>query len=510
MERPDPIVRNLSEDEKLALKKKKPQLGGAGNVPDSAMPVLAGGTGEKPGPMIQPGILSPQQREEAKRARLEVDRLANAHNAAYNDPNFKRGANPALADIRAAQSDARLSAGAYERQAKGFATQPMTAEQHAVGVYKLRQQEEAIRAQQQNAPAAGGDTAHQAGLSVLPKNLRDQKFSNPLDQANHYQFVRDAGQNNMGMNAGREFGRDEYGVATGVTSPADRLKAQGDSQRAEAMAKLGAPRQDYATYDPAAAKAYVERDQAGYQAAQDSAVDARSRMRESEMLARKAQVAPVEAGLAAVVASKAGSEAAAATSGAGMEQAKTAEQMARIQREAMLGTPGDTKIPPQIQAQISQADNAAKESLRATEQATRARDLSLDNPDPTWQRAVSILANLPTRINTLKSPTVLPTPENIAQAEVTDQHLSELEAMLPQLSPYQRQSVLQKIRDSVGDETNLENRPAIEQATKASFLNITNPLALGQAIMGQNQQADPRAVAIKRAQDRINKFRAMR
>lgn len=82
--------------------------------------------------------------------------------------------------------------------------------------------------------------------------------------------------------------------------------------------------------------------------------------------------------------------------------------------------------------------------------------------------------------------------------------------MLPQLSPYQRQSVLQKIRDSVGDETNLENRPAIEQATKASFLNITNPLALGQAIMGQNQQADPRAAAIKRAQARINKFRAMR
>lgn len=507
-------MRNLSEDEKLALKKKKPQLGGAGNVPDSAMPVLAGGTGERPGPMIQPGMLSPRDREEARRARaFEYNARNDYRNATLGGPGkYQPGSadRHTLGAIQSDISDARLSAGAFERQANGFAKRPQTAEEHAASVANLKAQEQAILAQQRAAPQAGGDTVYQAGLSVLPKNLRDQKFSNPVDQANQYQFVRDAGQNNLGMNAGRQAVRGASGELEGFSSPAERLAAQNESQRAEAMAKLGAPRQDYAPYDPAAAKAYVERDQAGYQAAQDSAVDARARMRESEMLARKAQVAPVQAGLAAVDAAKAGSEAAAATSGAGMEQAKTAEQMARIQREAMLGTPGDTKIPPQIQAQISQADNAAKESLRATEQATRARDLSLDNPDPTWQRAVSILANLPTRINTLKSPTVLPTPENIAQAEVTDQHLSELEAMLPQLSPYQRQSVLQKIRDSVGDETNLENRPAIEQATKASFLNITNPLALGQAIMGQNQQADPRAAAIKRAQARINKFRAMR
>lgn len=505
MERADPIVRNLSEDEKLALKKKKPQLGGAGNVPDSSMPVLAGGTGEKPGPLIGKTFstdisgdgISESQR--AKMSRITATNMRDQYRMAKQS-----GASPEdLKGILGGIAQNESVAGGYERAQRGVALRPQTAEEHAASVANLKAQQEAHFAQQLANPQPQGDTAYQAGLSVLPKNLRNPKFTDPVDQANAYQFVRDVGQNNLGMNAGRQAVRGADGELQGFSSPADRLKAQGADQRAEAMAKLGAPRQDYAPYDPQAAKAYVERDQQGYEDAQRTSRQAIDSIREREALSRKVQAAPAQVALA-------GANQAIATSGAATEQATTAEQMARIQREAMLGTTGDTKIPPQIQAQISQADNAAKESLRATEQATRARDLSLDNPDPTWQRAVSILANLPTRINTLKSPTVLPTPENIAQAEVTDQHLSELEAMLPQLSPYQRQSVLQKIRDSVGDETNLENRPAIEQATKASFLNLTNPLALGQAIMGQNQQTDPRAAAIKRAQSRINKFRAMR
>lgn len=431
----------LREAEKL--RKKKPNLGGAGNVPDSAMPVLAGGTGEKPGPMIQPGMLSPREREEAKRARLEVDRLANAHNAAYNDPNFKRGASPELAGIRAAQSDARLSAGAYERQARGVATQPMTAEQHAARIARLRAQEEAARAGQQAQPQ--GDTAFQAGQSVLPKNLLDQKFSNPVDQANHYQFVRDAGQNNLGMNAGRQAVRGASGELEGFSSPADRLRAQNEATRAEAAAKLGAPRQDYAPYDPAAAKAYVERDQQNYQQSQDSAVDARARIRESEMLARKAQVAPVEAGLAAM-------------------GATTAENQQRMNMAGAI-TPDMARQRVLQQMEVEKArgmidqSKARTELVRTNADEKRATvEESLKDTGPVFQSALGNAEDIKRLVAESKGTSFIPTIGGARSTTALADALARLERDLPTLDPNQANQIRTKLLADIGSDTDITDR----------------------------------------------------
>jgi hypothetical protein len=313
---------------------------------------------------------------------------------------------------------------------------------------------------------AGNDPVYDAGQAVLPENLRGQKFTDPRDQANYRDFSRFAANTPE-----VDFGAGE--VTSAAQREVVRRKMEQDRARAE-LAKFNQDGIQFAEYNPADAAQRIERSQQVFADNKAASDVARKQIGERQDRQRMLSRLPEDY--------------AAAELGAKTAEAKSREMMAG----AMDPELAKSAIRAQQEAQVAQARAQAGVAQNAIGRQNLTN--AYDAPSLGYDRAKTIAESVANGANLLKSTTFWDGKSSARTAESVDQQLAELENILPTLPPEQQAVIRDNMLATIGLDADIADRPAIEDALNAA---------------GEIFRPNPRLVAIRRIQDRINRLKKM-